>query len=153
MLLGVLFFGACLAFYVHRGSSNQRGLVINRVIELGVDGATTFYWVLAAASAGFVLIALWALGFRALRDTYLVLGEREFSIPSRWTSRVRVVAYSDLRGMEIVKVQGQQLLLIETESGRVTVAGLMLESNETLRDLQRELIRRVNSLRSDESAR
>jgi hypothetical protein len=143
MILGGLFFGACLAFYVHRGSSNQRGLIIDHVIELGIDGATTFYWVLAAASAGFVLIALWALAVRALRDTYLVLDERELSIPSRWSKRVRVIPYSEIRGIELVQINGQHLLYLATESGRVTVAGIMLESDERLRELGQELTRRV----------
>jgi hypothetical protein len=142
MLLGILFFGACLAFFIYRGLNNRQGLVINRVIELGVDGANVFYWVFAAGSACFVLAALAALAFRALHETYLVLDEQALSLPSRWSKRVRVVPYSAIRGVELVTLQGQRLLYLATESGRVTVAGIMLESDERLRELALELTRR-----------
>ncbi len=142
MLLGISFFGACLAFFVYRGLDNQRGLVINRVIELDVDGATVFYWVFAALSACFVLAALGALASRALRETHLVLDEQALSVPSRWSKQVRVVPYSSIQGVELVTIQGQRLLYLATESGRVTVAGIMLESDELLRELALELTRR-----------
>jgi hypothetical protein len=143
MLLGVLFFGACLAFYTHRGLSNHRGLVINRLIELGPDGATVFYWSLAGGSAAFVLVGLWALASRTLRESFLILDEQGLTIPSRWTARTRVIPYSSIRGIELVTLSGQRLLQIETESGKVSVAGIMLESDEQLREVGTELTRRV----------
>ncbi len=52
--------------------------------------------------------------------------------------------HSEIQSIELVKVQGQQFFLhLATESGKVTAAGIMLESDERLRDLERELTRRI----------
>ena len=148
MLLATLFFGACLAFYVWRASHNDRGLIINGLITLETEGATTFFAVLALASGGFVLIGAWALAVRLKGPSYLVLDIDHFVLPSRFGRRPRLLPYASLREIKLVSVQSQSMLQIETDSGKVTVAGIMLASDAQLSEVGEALARARDRARS-----
>lgn len=135
MVLAVLLFGVCLVFYVVRACGNDRGLIINDLIELGTDGATVFYAVLATLSGGFVLIGSWALAVRLRGPSYLVLDVEQLSIPSRFGRQARLVPYTSMREVGLVTVHSQSMLQITTERGKVTVAGIMLASEAQLREV------------------
>jgi hypothetical protein len=143
MLAAVLFFAACLAFYVWRTASNDRGLIINGLLELETDGATAFFASLAVGSAGFVLLGLWAASMRLRAPSYLMLDERSLSFPSRFGRKARTVPYAAIRDIQLLNVQGQSMLQIETESGKVRVAAIMLASDTQLREVGAALRDRV----------
>lgn len=147
-LLGaVMLFGAAATLFVHHGLTNDRGLILNRVITLEQDGATIFYWVMAGCSAGFVLIGVAALATRLRRAHHLVLDKTELRVPHQWRDRTRVVDYRTVRGFELREINGQHLLVIETSAGKVTVAAIMLQSALQLREIADELDRRVKRAR------
>src|SRR5262249_39049867 len=52
------FFALCALLVAHRAYRNDRGLIINGIIELSPDNATLFYWALCALSIGFVLLSV-----------------------------------------------------------------------------------------------
>ena len=145
-LLAVLFFGVALVFYVWRAAHNDRGLIINGLIELETSGATTFYTVLAAASAGFVAIGLWAIAAHFRAPSYLVLDDAALSIPSRFGRKPRCVPYASIRGVELLNVQGQSMLKIVTESAPVSIAAMMLTSDAQLLEIGEVLRSRVRGL-------
>ena len=145
MLLVLLFFAGCLAFYVWRAATNDRGLIINGVIELGSSGATLFFATLAAASAGFVLIGLWALAAHFGAPSYLVFDEDALSIPSRFGRKPRSVPYAAIRSMQLVRIQGQSMLQITTDGRSATLAAIMLASDAQLREVRELLSARVRS--------
>jgi hypothetical protein len=58
LVLAVLFFGAGALFMRHLAVTNDRGLVINGIITLGVGGAKIFYWSLAGVCAAFVVAGI-----------------------------------------------------------------------------------------------
>ena len=135
MLLALLFFGACLAFYVWRAATNDRGLIINGLIELETGGATAFFATLAVGSGGFVLVGLWAMSLRLRAPSYLVLDESSLSIPARLFRKAKTVPYATIRDIQLVNVQGQSMLQIATDSGKVTIAAVMLASDAQLREV------------------
>jgi hypothetical protein len=145
MLLAVVFFSGCLAFYVWRTATNDRGLIISGLIELETGGATTFFATFAVASGIFVLMGLWALAIRLRGPRYLVLDESSLSIPSRFSRKARTVPYAAIRDIQLLNVQGQSMLQIATESGKVTVAAIMLASDTQLREVGVALRDRVTA--------
>jgi len=145
MLAALSFFGACLVFYVWRTATNDRGLIINGLFELERDGATVFFASLAVASAGFVLVGLWAVSTRIRAPSYLVLDEESLSIPSRFGRKARTVPYAAIRDIQLLNVQGQSMLQIATASDKVTVAAIMLTSDAQLREVGASLRERVRS--------
>ncbi len=147
MVLAVSFFGAASIFYVWRAQGNDRGLVINGLIELGTAGATRFYVALAAASAGFVAIGSWALAVRLGGPKYLVLGERALSIPSRFGRGAKVFEYSAIQDVQLVKIQGQSSLQLVSAQGKAAISGMMLASDAQLREIGAALAERLGQRR------
>lgn len=145
MLAALSFFGACLIFYVWRSATNDRGLIINGLLELERDGATVFFGSLAVASAGFVLVGLWGVSTRVRAPSYLVLDEKSLSIPSRFRRKARTIPYAAIQDIQLLNVQGQSMLQIATESGKVTVAAIMLASDAQLREVGAAIRDRVRS--------
>ena len=143
MALVLLFFGAASIFYVWRAKTNDRGLIINGLFELGTSGATAFFAALAVASGGFVLIGLWALAAHFGEPSYLVLAEGALSIPSRFGRKPRIVPYASIRDIQLTNVQGQSMLQIATDEGKATVAAIMLASDAQLREVGEALRARV----------
>jgi hypothetical protein len=141
MALAVIFFGVCFVFYALRASRNDRGLIINDVIELGPAGATAFYAVFAAISGGFVLMGGWALAVRWRGPSYLVLDTQQLSIPSRFGRQPRRVPYASIQDIQLVSIHGQAMLQIKTDQGKATVAGVMLASDAQLREIGEQLTR------------
>jgi hypothetical protein len=132
-----------LVFYVWRAMHNDRGLIINGLIELEAGGATTFYTVLAAASAAFVAIGLWAITAHFRAPSYLVLGDALLSIPSRLGRKPRSVPYASIRGIDLLNVRGQSMLKLATAGGEVTIAAMMLQSDAQLLEIGEILGSRV----------
>lgn len=146
MLLAVLFFGVCLGFYVWRAKTNDRGLIINGLIELGEVGATRFFATFAALSAAFVAIGLWAISARLRRPRYLVLDEIALSIPARFARKPRVIPYASIRDVQHLNVQGQSMLSVVTEDGKATIAAIMLASDAQLLEVGAALRGRVRDV-------
>src|SRR5258708_29914814 len=87
IILCALFFGACALVLGAKANANDRGLIINGIIELSAGGATVFYWVLAALSIGFVVIAgFFAIVLLTIHQR-ITLTNTSITIPrSRWSS-------------------------------------------------------------------
>ena len=116
------FFALACAFFIHRASTNDRGLVIRGMIEFGVEGATRFFAALTVVSALFVIIAVGLTVLGLIRGPRLVLEDDHMIIPSGlWVARTRVVRFADIRRLSETKVSGQDLLTLTTTSGAVTL--------------------------------
>jgi len=152
MLLAALFFGVALVFYVYRALHNDRGLIINGLIELETSGATVFYWVFAAASAAFVLIGAWGLLQRWQSPRYLVFDEVALSIPARWSKKVRVVPYASIQTLELVSLSGQKFVQLTTSTGKASIAAIMLASEDELVLVAAELKRRIEAAKGTAAA-
>ena len=139
MMLSIVLFGAAAAFFVHRAQTNDRGLIINGVIELETGGATIFFWVFAALSALFVLAGAAACASRLSGKRFIELDDDAITVPGRWRGAPKRVAYGTIQSLQMVKVQSQRFLRIEHQAGRLEIAAIMLESNAVLDEIAAEL--------------
>jgi hypothetical protein len=75
-------FGGAAAFFFHRASTNQRGLILNWFITLGPGGADIFYVCLGLLSSGFVLIAAWStLKMMSIKEFRILVGKTSIKMP------------------------------------------------------------------------
>src|SRR5437763_1577389 len=87
IVLCAMFFRAGALVLGTKANGNDRGLVINGIIELSADSATVFYWVLTALSLGFVAAAGFLAVVRLAIHQRIVFNEASITIPrSRWSS-------------------------------------------------------------------
>ena len=86
MLLGSLFFVGCAFILGMKAAINREGLVINGIIQLGVEGATVFLWCLAGLAALFVLITIYALWIGLRYPRAVLLNNQAISAPKSGVS-------------------------------------------------------------------
>ena len=147
VLSGLLFtgFGILLG---KEASENDRGLILNGVIELGPRDATTFYWVLTALCGAFVLIALVGLA-RALGAPHeVVLDRTAITAPkAALARRVVTVPFAAITDLQIVELRSQKMLTIHHRDGKLTLARAMLPSRAAFEEIVRELDTRCRAVR------
>lgn len=123
------FFAACSAVYIHLIITNDRGLVINRIVELDAHGATVFYAVLGAASMLFVIFAAVATIYGQLKKPLLVLAEDHLIVPHGFIrKRPKIIHFADIRRITYQSVNGQRFLTLWSSGGKVSIARSLLES-------------------------
>ena len=148
MLACAGFFGVCSAFFLHRAATNDRGLLINGIVELGPRGATAFYGAFAMLSVGFVLVGVAGVLVRLRGKRYIELDEQALYMPARWAGPTQRVLYVEITSLFSEEVAGQRMLHIAHNGGKITVAAVMLESERTLDEIAEELERHTRIRRA-----
>lgn len=144
MVLAILFFGACGWFIGQKAMLNDRGLIINGLFHLEREGATNFYWVLAALSTAFVVIGVPALFIGLFSSRRLVLTETEIIAPKNGFSRTLVtVSLAGVRQLAVRQVQKQRFLEITHERGKLTIIESMLPGGQAFDELCAAVAARV----------
>ena len=87
ILLSMLFFVGCTLVLANVARTNDRGLILDKVIEFSPEGATIFYWVLTVASALFVLIAIMVIYTGLTTDKEIILTENDITAPRSGLSK------------------------------------------------------------------
>jgi hypothetical protein len=137
IVLGGLFFAAAALILGRRASINRRGVIIEGLITLGPDGASTFYWVLAALGAGFVLMCGVLAFHRLTFEQRLVLGPTMLTVPaSRWSRATKTIAYRDIRALTLQTVSGQTFLNVQHTGGKYVIVASMLPSTEAFDEVR-----------------
>lgn len=131
ILLCVLFFGAGAAFMGAKAAGNDRGLILNGILELSPAGATIFYWVISALCLAFVALAAVMAVVRLMIPQRITLSEKSITVPrSRWSSEEVVIPYATISECNLSEVSGQRFVKIVHPGGTVTLTASMLPRNE-----------------------
>jgi hypothetical protein len=126
LLLSGLFFVGCAVVLGAMAYGNDRGMLINRIVELDTGGATALLWVLTACSVALVAMAGVGIASAFGEGRELVLDEAGVTVPARFSSNRTTVRYQDMTHLALRRVQGQRFLEIRHQGGKVTVAAGML---------------------------
>lgn len=130
MAISGLFFAACAAILFRNAVTNDRGLIINGLFELGPQGADVFYGVLAALSVGFVLVAAIATVQGLIKNPVLELTDEYIIIPSGFIrKRTRVVRFTNITRIGMQEVQKQRFLILWHHDGKSSIVRSMLASD------------------------
>lgn len=124
-----LFFGLCAVVLGVKAAGNDRGLIINGIIELGPDGATIFYWVLCVCGVGFVAISAFLAYHRVTFHQRLAFGSTAVILPrSRWSPEEKVIVYRDISALSTARIHGARFLYVTHPGGTSTIMASMLPS-------------------------
>ncbi len=126
MLAASVLFGACAAWFIELARRNDRGVVISGLFHLETSGASVFYGLLAAASAGFVLIGLYGVARVLGPPRYVVLSDDALELPPGPFRGARRILLRDVRALASWTVNGQTGARIEHRGGVDHVAQSML---------------------------
>lgn len=130
LLCGAMF-GFATVFFVRDALSNDRGLIINRLIELSEYGATIFYWVFAFFSFCFVLAIFAATYHRIKYHQRIAFTQSEIVVPaSRWSASEKSIKYADISSLSVSKINGQKFLRINYSDSKSVISSSMLSSSK-----------------------
>ncbi len=144
-LFSGLFFVGCALVLAHIARTNDRGLVLNRIIEFSEEGASIFYWSLAAASGVFVVLATMALYSSLTLKREVILTEDRITAPKSGMSKKLVaIRFAEITDVNIQSVQSQKFLNIVHEGGKLTIPQSMLPNKEVFEELTGLVTEKVN---------
>lgn len=146
MLAVAMFFAAAGAFIAMEALTNERGLVIQRLIRLSSQGATVFYWCLAAAClvftvAGVAGFASGILGRRTLRLTGSEISAPRFG----WSRAETVVRLAEITAIGVQSIQNQRFLNVDHRGGRLSICASFLPSKAAFEELHNALLVRARA--------
>ena len=145
-MLGVIFFGAIAVYAGYSALANERGLIINGLVQLEREGATTFHWVMAAVSAAFVAVALPAFLLGLFSSHRVTLTADEISAPKYAFSReATTVKLSDIKDLTVQVVQNHRFLNIEHPGGKLTINDSFLPDKSAFDKLCSAIAERANA--------
>ncbi len=134
--LSTLFFGgfgwACAYF----AQTNDRGAILNGVLELSAATLSMISWSLVAVSGLVILFNVCCLcvGFTTKRE--VVVTESGIVAPKSGASRQLVsVGFADISNVQMVSVQKQRFLTIHHPGGKLTIPQNMLANRQAFDEL------------------
>ena len=135
-LLLSLFFAGCAVLIGKSALENDRGLILNGLIELDTGDATIFYWVLTALCAAFVAIGILS-SVRAMGAPHqIVLDATTITAPKGVMGRaLATVPYARVDGVEVTEMRSQKLLTIRYPEGKLVIARGLLPSKDAFEEL------------------
>lgn len=148
LMISICGLGFSLAGLVlgYKAYTNDRGLIINGLIEFSEGNASIFYWVLAGLSVGFVGICLALIFHRLKYNQRIAFGDTGLLVPlSRFSSQEKTIDYKDIIRLEITNVSGQKFLNIYHSGEKYIVNYNMLPSKSAFEELTEILNRKINS--------
>lgn len=135
-ILTTLLFIGFTAGLAYVAKTNEQGLILNRIIEFSVEGATIFYWCLASASAIFVLFgALLIIGGFTSKKEIILSGNSITAPKSGISKKTLTIHYSEVSDINIESVQKQNFLNIVHSNGKLTIPQSMLSSKHAFEEL------------------
>jgi len=147
LIAGMVFCGICGYFTSVHAAANDRGLVINGLMELSRANATTFWWVVTWGIWSFIPLAALLVVLRFVNPQKLVLsGEGFYAAKWPW-SPPDFIRYANIRNVSSYSVRDQPFLKIVHTAGKQTVAGSWLESTEMFEEFCGLLAQRMQAAR------
>jgi hypothetical protein len=140
------FFALGSAVFACKAAANDRGLVIEYLINLGREGATTFYWGLAVFSALFVLVFIASALRRIVCPRTVGLDGSGLWIPHGFlqTQEARV-QFSEILTVSERKVGRGATLRLRTQGRTYSIAELLLPSRREYDDIKSTIVSAVQA--------
>ena len=131
------FFGLCSVVLANQAATNDRGVVIEHFIRLGREGATAFYWCLAAGSVLFVLVAIGIAIRRVVYPRKLVIDATGIWLPhGAFQMKLARVEFSEVIAFSEFKVRGQISLRLRTLQKNYSISESLLASRRDYDDIK-----------------
>ncbi len=139
MVLGIVFFGVCavVAGFIAR-SDEERVRVF--FMELSGEKAAIFYWILCGLSVGFVLVAIFGLMTRPLRNHRITIDNAALAMPRFiWSRNDTVVLLDEILEVEMMKIRRERFMVVHHGHGRLNISQSMMADRSEFEELYRLL--------------
>ena len=142
-VLAIVVFGACGFGGAAMATSNEKGLLINNLIELSPGNATRFQWGLCALSFAMAAIGVLGLVMRVVNPQKILLATDGYHAPKwRWSRQTRFVRYAGVQSLDLNNVAGEDYLKVVHADGKDNLMANMFKSRSIFYDFYDELRQR-----------
>jgi len=150
VILAILMFGGCAVFLYFKATNNDRGLILNGLIEMGPEGADWFYAILGILSGGMAAMGLfgtWRIS--QIKNFQIDLGRKEMTFPAAPVFRTPVVTvpYDRIDSVELVGEGANASVVIREGDQAYSVPGRWIAEGWTAQQILEEVIARVRTVR------
>lgn len=138
LVAGTLFFGVGTIVSACIAATNDKGVVIEGIIKLGVNGATIFYWILTAMSAAIVSFVLYAAFRKSTNPRHLVVSHDCIKVPGPvWSDYNRTILVEDIQRVSVIQRRHSRTLRIHSSSAQsVDIQDILLPQNSDLDEIR-----------------
>ncbi len=145
-ILCILMFGVCAIGLTKMALSNDRGLILNGIVEFSTEGATIFYLCIAVVPALLVVMGILGIYFSVTSKKEVVLKETSISSPkSLYSKKIITVNFSDVTDYSIQSVQNQTYLFIFFQEGKLTIPQSLLPNKAEFKKLYDLVVKKIEA--------
>ena len=149
---GAVFFGFCAIFFAIKAQTINHGVLLDGLIELSIENATVFFWVLSLLSSMFVGASLYSMYFyaRQVKNNRIEFASDAIIFPKTpMNPSVRVVEYRTISNLAIVHVKRIRILRVTYIGGSASISSSLVKSDATFDEISSMLAAKVQASRSD----
>jgi hypothetical protein len=133
LILCLVMFGTGSIVLSKVAIENDRGVIINGLIRLGPDGATVFYWSLAALSILFSALGVLLFYVRLTTFAQIVVTVEGIYVPKRpLLTKVEFIAFPRIVALSERRMSRQRFLYLYHDGGKCSVVASMLPTKNDL---------------------
>jgi hypothetical protein len=150
-ILALILFGGCAVFFYVRATNNDRGLILNGIIEMGPQAADWFYAILGILSAGMAFMGLFgAWRISQIKNFQIELGRKEMTFPAAPVFRTPLVTipYDRIDAVEILAHGSVASVVIREGEQAYSIPGRWIPEAWTAQQILEEIIARVRTIRT-----
>lgn len=135
-LFVLLIFGLFAYFGLSKALNNNRGMIINNIVELSASMATYFWWGSALLFSMLALLGL-LMVIKSFQDPSLItLYDTQMTAPKKPISNTLLtVKYSDIRKIEMHKIAKVRQLRIDSPHGKIVIPDVNFVNKADFDDL------------------
>ena len=143
-ILGGILFSAGAIFMAQQAVTNDQGLIINGVIELGTVGATRFNWAVCGILAIMGFFSLFQVFLRLATQRQVRLTRTEVVAPKHFMSlQYQELPLKDIEACELIESDDDKVLMLHSRVGRsMKIPESYLGKSEFLQ-LQQALVEQI----------
>ena len=130
-----------LGFMLYQAITNDRGLVLQGILNLSRAQATAFWWAFSGLLGLGVLPISVAVAFKALFQPQRIAfaGDGVFLPASFWSGREIRVRFSDIEDLTLMSVRNEQVLTVAANGRKFRIGQSWLPSQAAFDDIRRKL--------------
>lgn len=134
-LIAIPFLAGMTYFFCTQAMTNNRGLIINKLIYLSPSNATGFYWLFTGMGIFSFVMTIYILILNLTSRRQIALNEKQITVPKALSNSNVIVPYQSIWELRISSVNNERFLTITYVGGKIHIAESWLPDETSFDEL------------------
>jgi len=145
IFLGLLMFGGCSLLFYYKAINNDSALIINNIIQLDINKANIFYWLMFTLSILMTLMFLAGIYFKIKETNYLIIDNSKIIIPPiGFRRKFTEIPFTKISELDETKVNGNHILTLYFEDEKRDIASSLLKNKKKYLEIKKLIVEKIN---------